>query len=329
MNGCSVFLNYLYSRDVFPYPVAPFFAGDHAACISGYTIEEVCKSGENLAEALMRTSEIYGTDLILVFSDVTVEAEAMGVELEFSKFHTPHILTYPDLSSITPKDPLVDGRMPEILVATQKIINTYEDIVQVCTAIKDPFSLAVLLREPNEFYIDLIRNPKTNIELLEIATANQLKYLHEIMKTGAIPLIGAPFSSGSLISPETFDKFAAPYLNRLIEVIRYNDIPVFIHICGDSRTIIENIARLEPDILSVDELNIADFASKYPDILFMGNLSTSLINSGHPLEIAAETRKMIKDVNGKFIPSTGCDIPMKTPVKNVLAMTEAIKDFCL
>jgi len=319
--------DFISRQDVTGIPAVPLIAGDHAAHLAALTVEEVCTSGKKLGQALEKTFYTYGHDLVIVFSDVTVEAEAMGAVLDYSGGGAPHISACPDITRIQPKDPEKDGRMPEILAATAYCLEKMGDSVQVCTGLKDPFSLAMMLRGSEEFLRDCIKNPALNKDILEIAALNQAAYLSAIIQTGALPLIGAPFASGSIISPGVFREFAAPYLRKLIAVIKKHRLPVFLHICGDTQIIIDEILALEPDIVSVDELDIPRCARQYEgETLFMGNLSTALMLRGSPEEIEAQTAAMINAVRLPFIPATGCDIPPRTPPENVKAMIRAVRN---
>ena len=308
-------------------PAIPMIVGDHAAFISDVPLNQVCKSGKKLAEVLIHSYEIYQHDLIIVFSDVSVEAESLGTQLEFPENASPFIIGYPELSTITPNNPAKDGRMPEILEATERCVQQIGKDVQICVGIKDPFSLAGQLRESNLFYKDFLKNPMQNKKLLEIATENQISFIKEILKLGIFPFIGAPFSSGSLISPKLFREFVAPYLKRLFDLIKQANFPVLLHICGDSEIIVDEIVKLQPDVTSVDQLDLVKNSARFYDqTLFMGNLSTTLLLNENPKNVTIETERLIHTVKFPFLPSTGCDVPMQTPNENVKAMIKAVKN---
>ncbi|MCP4724600.1 MAG: hypothetical protein GY863_06175, partial [bacterium] len=145
------FTDYLSGRNRVDLPAAPIIVGDHAAYISKIPLTKVLLSGNELAAALIKTHDIYKQDTVFVFSDVTVEAEAMGLKLDFPVNEMPKIKSCPDPEKIKSGDPLKDGRMPEILEAGRICVRELGDKAQVFIVIKDPFSLSVLLRGPEEF----------------------------------------------------------------------------------------------------------------------------------------------------------------------------------
>jgi len=153
------FRDFINRQDFSEIPAVPLIVGDHAACISGLSLKEICKSGKKLAYALEQAFLIYNHDLVIVFSDVTVEAEAMGVVLNFPEHDHPHIIEYPEIVKIQPKNPLKDGRMPEILYAAECCIKSIGDEVQICVAVKDPFIPATSCDVP-------MKTPKENVKAM-------------------------------------------------------------------------------------------------------------------------------------------------------------------
>jgi len=319
------FNDFISRRDRSEIPVIPMIAGDHAAFIAGYTLREVCQSGKKLADALEHTFRIYSHDLVIVFSDVTVEAEALGAVLEFSDDRPPFIVKYPDVFKVKPANPCTDGRMPELLFAAERCCERIGSEVTISCSLKDPFSLSALIYEPNAFFRDLLQNPHRIREILAISLENQLAYLREIIAVGALPFIGAPLASGSLISPKIFEQFVVPSLKPLFELIHQHSLPVCIHICGDSQTIIDSLIALKPDIISVDQLDLPRCVREYPESIFMGNLSTTLLLQGPPEHIFSATTFLLDSIKEKFIPATGCDVPMKTPPEHIHTMIQAVR----
>ena len=71
-------------------------------------------------------------------------------------------------------------------------------------------------------------------------------------------------------------------------------------------------------------------AKYFPNDIILGNLNPSIVQTGTPDEVYEATRKVVeegKKLSGRFIFSTGCDIPPRSPVENVRMMTQAVKDY--
>ncbi len=322
------FTKYLLGRKKSDMPFMPIVTGDHASFISGVKRKDMIASGKVMSDSLITAQEEYGLDAVFVFSDVYVEAEAMGVKLHYADDEFPKVIDLPNPSEIRPADPLQDGRLPEMIEAGSLCLQKFGNRSEVFVVLKDPFSLSVLLNDPEVFFKNCLKDPEANKNLLKISEDNQLLYLQEILQTGALPLIGAPYTSGSLISPALFREFVSPYLKSMIKLIKENGNPVIMHICGDTEVIINEIIQLEPDVLSIDELDIGRHSKLLSGkTMLMGNLSTTLLLKETEKQVRKATLKLFESMNSPCIPSTSCDVPRETPKNNIHAMLNVINNF--
>ncbi len=308
-------------------PAIPIIAGNHAAFLSKIDFKEVFYSGNILGKVLENAFLYYNHDLVTVFSDVFLEAEAMGASVKFSGNGSFYLDSLPEERDIVTENPEKSGRIPEILTASEYCVKTIGHDVQVCVTVKDPFSLACMLKGPDLFLKDCLKNPESNRQLLVKALENQIRFADAVVRTGALPMIGAPFSSGSVISPKMFMEYSFPYFKSLVDSIRGKGLPVFMHICGNTEIIFDEVKKLEPDVLSIEKLDI----KKYAGILngksvLMGNFSTEFIQKGTVEEVYDNTASLLNSSPYPFLPATACDIPEKTPPENVKAFIQAVRD---
>ena len=67
-----------------------------------------------------------------------------------------------------------------------------------------------------------------------------------------------------------------------------------------------------------------------PDIVIIGNLSPiEILMEKEPDEIRKASAELLRNMNGvpNFVLASGCDLPVETPIENIKAMIDAIKDF--
>jgi uroporphyrinogen-III decarboxylase len=151
--------------------------------------------------------------------------------------------------------------------------------------------------------------------------------------------IGNDFGSqrGPLLSEEMFRRFILPHLARLIELGHQHGLPVMLHCCGGIAQLIpamieaglDGLHALQPSCCDMDlALLKADFGDK---IVFNGAIdSTNVLIQGTPESVRENTREIVELLmpGGGYIAGASHDtILEETPVENVVAMFDAIKEF--
>ncbi len=301
---------------------------NHAARLEGYSISEAVTQPDTLARVLYAAYRFYGYDLVMVFSDTMVEAEAMGAQVLIPDDDDPFLLEPPRVSKLEPADPRQDGRMPVVLDATRRLKALLEDEAPILTSLKGPFSLASFLRGIDGFLEDLLSNPRRAREFLHLATENQIAYVEAIVQAGGIPFIGDPVASGSLVSPEMFREFAQPYLSQLIRSVHESGVKAGLHICGETRRLLRDMVATGADFLSVDEMDLARARQEVGDnTVLMGNVSTSLLLEGRPEQVATAAEECLARGGQGLILSSSCDVPTDAPKENVQALVKAGREW--
>jgi uroporphyrinogen decarboxylase len=287
---------------------APMIAGDHLAFLLDKPICDVVRDGSLLADGIKRAYDMYKPDMVIVFADIAVEAEALGVTLEFSANRNPHPIKLPDLKNVKVIDLSSAGRVPELLKAARLCRNTLGADYPIFYSMKDPFSLAALVMGSEEFLSALLEEPERIQPLLEICTENIINLIETVCKEDFFPLIGAPIASGSLIGPRWFDKFVEPVLKRVFDVVRSHGFPACMHICGEVSPFVDQLPRLNLDLLSVEEW-VPELWDKMPDTIPMGYVPTELFVKGSKEAIESAVNKCLKTMPEPFLLSTACDLP--------------------
>jgi uroporphyrinogen decarboxylase len=151
--------------------------------------------------------------------------------------------------------------------------------------------------------------------------------------------IGNDFGSqtGALIGADLFKRFLLPHLERLIRLGHGYGLKVMLHCCG-------GIAELIPDMIDagLDGLHAvqpccrgmdlrklkADFGGK---ILFNGAIdSHHVLIEGTPSSVREKTRQVLQIMmpGGGYVAGASHDTILdETPLENVLAMFDAIRDY--
>jgi uroporphyrinogen decarboxylase len=130
-----------------------------------------------------------------------------------------------------------------------------------------------------------------------------------------------------MLSPATFAEFAGDYVKPLVDEL---NVPVILHICGNTTHLIEPMIDTGVHGLSLDmDVNLAEIMQSVPEnVVVMGNIdSKSLMPVGTPEEVAEATENLMEATTAfaNFIPSTGCDLPPETPLENMIAFSETVR----
>jgi uroporphyrinogen decarboxylase len=135
----------------------------------------------------------------------------------------------------------------------------------------------------------------------------------------------------SQISPEHFEQFVTPPMNRVFDAIRARNGLSSIFVCGDVTRNLEVMCATRADNISVDEQiamprlrSLCERSGKS----FGGNIKlTSVLLLGSPEDAQRESIRIIDECGTKgFVLAPGCDLPYHTPVANLRAVTDMVHD---
>lgn len=313
--------------EVRPPVVFPIVVANHAARIAGERLSSALTNGRVLTEILYHAYRLYNYDLIMVFGDVLIEAEAMGCVIEMGDDEPP-ALVRPAGEAARVANPERDGRMREILDATARLVRMAGKEVFVLTSLKGPFSLASFLFGPERFLESVLTAPAQAEFFLRIATENQKVFARTIVKRGGVPFIGDPMASGSIVSPAVFHRFALPYLKELVTEVHRRGSWTGLHICGETEKILRMMVATGAEILSIDEIDLGFVRKEVGrQVVIMGNVATGLLESGTPEEIHQAGLDCLQKGVPKMILASACDVPVTAPVANVQALVRAAREW--
>ncbi|MEO0108189.1 MAG: uroporphyrinogen decarboxylase family protein [candidate division WOR-3 bacterium] len=311
-----------------PAPIVfPMVAADHAARRAGRRIRAVVSDAEALAAVLMQARELYDYDLVMVFADTMIEAEALGCRVCLPEDDNAFLVEPLGHLPWAVADPTTAGRMPVVVEATRLISHSLGSKVPVLASLKGPFSLACLILGPEEFLVCLRADPEACHAALQFACANQQRFAEALIAAGGIPFIGDPLASGDILSRQDFARFALPYLRELIAQLHVQTNLVGLHVCGDTSTVIGLLTETGADFLSLDEIELSNVRRALGDgAVLMGNVATQLIVQGSVRDVWAAAHDVLAAVAPRLILSSACDIPRDAPEENVRALCAALRD---
>ena len=291
---------------------------------------------EAIARAHLMAVEKYKYDCILVDTDTTMLAEAMGAKSkcapdEPGRIVIPAIQSLEEIGKLKVVNPETDGRIPALIEGIRLIAQKVGSQIAIrANADQAAFSLACLVRGIEDFLVDLALDPDNPAiqQLLEVCYQSHLSVHRALFKAGAhFTSMGDSLAGPDVTSPKMFERFALPYQVRLVKDLAAEGIFVVIHICGDTTKIFDDLAGYDTCGFELDYKTDALQAKQtlgQLHVLF-GNIDPSgVIARGTPEEVRRCTHRLIAawKPGGRFILNAGCAIPPTTPPQNIEAMIE-------
>ena len=138
------------------------------------------------------------------------------------------------------------------------------------------------------------------------------------------------FSSGPMISPDTFQKYFLPHYRQVAQEIT---LPWIFHTDGDFSLVLEDLLSLGMNALhpiEPDAMDILDVKRKVRGrVSLIGNIDINVLSNGAPEEVEHLTKRTIRNVarDGRFILSSSNSITRSCQVENVLAMVKVCRKF--
>jgi uroporphyrinogen decarboxylase len=316
-------------------PVFPMIVSGTARW-AGVPISRFAADPGVMADCLMSAQKRASYDAIHVSLNVTVEAEAVGALVEQPHDDLPYVvapvLVEPaDLLRLKVPDPLTDGRLPIFVEATRIVARDVGDSVLIVANIRGPMSMASQLRGVEPLLMDLIDEPGFVADLLAFCAEVGVVFAAALSQAGCHAImLGDALSSPASISPATYRRVVQPVHTEMVRRFLADGAEtVLMHVCGDTRPIIADLVATGAGAIDVDTPVPLHEARTHagPDVSLRGNLDTSLLYRAAPAEVRAAARQAIA-VGGspRYILGTGCEVPIGSPIENVMAMVGASEE---
>ncbi len=334
----TLFLNACRGEPVERVPVwmmrqAGRYLPEYRAIRAKHSFLQVCKTPELAVEVSLQPYHRLGVDAIIVFSDILIPAEAMGLALELSD-HGP-VLPAPvrsaaDVAHLRDFDPETEtGFLMEIL---RQLVRETDGRIPVLGFAGAPWTVACYMVEGQTkagfatIKQMLHADPGTLRRLLERVALNTARYLQAQIAAGAAAVQLFDTWAGEL-SREEFDTFALPALQRLIEELRADPraraAPVILYIKAANH-LLESAVQAGADVLSVDwRVDLAEARQRWPRLALQGNVDPCVLLG--PLEnIETAAHAAVAKTGGiGHILNLGHGILPQTPVENAQVFVRA------
>jgi len=305
---------------------------EYRAVRAQHSFLDLCKDADAAAEVTVTAVERLGVDAAIIFADILLIVEPLGVGLEFSKGDGP-VLHNPVR---TPAD--VD-RLPDVDAATA-VGFVYDAVKKARAALKvpligfsgAPFTLASYVIEGggSRNYVHtkklMYDAPEAWHALLRRLTSAVVDYLNRQIAAGAHAVQLFDSWVGCL-GPDDYRRFVLPHMRTLIGGITPGT-PV-IHFGTGTSGLLELMRAAGGDVIGVDwriDLDEGWRRIGY-DVAVQGNLDPVALFAP-PTEIRARAARILDQVRGRpgHIFNLGHGILPTTPVDHVIGLVDTVHE---
>ncbi|HEU0185894.1 MAG TPA: uroporphyrinogen decarboxylase [Blastocatellia bacterium] len=300
----------------------------------------MCKTPELAAEVSMQPYEILGVDAVIMFSDILVPVEAMGMKVDIIESKGPvlddPIRTEAQVEKLIVPDPV--ETMPFVMETIRLLRKRLEHEAPLIGFAGAPFTLASYMVEGGgtrnyaEIKRMMYREPMTIHRLLDKLADTIILYINAQIEAGAQVVQLFDTWAGEL-SAADYEEFALPYERKIFERIHRGHsesagpgVPAILYINGCSH-ILEKMAGSGADVLSVDwRIDLAEARRRAGDkVALQGNLDPCEL-LGTPESIARSVKEVLKKGGGLgHVMNLGHGILPMVPVENARAFIETAK----
>jgi uroporphyrinogen decarboxylase len=313
------------------------------AYLAGLNHLEYATDADKRTAAILEQRARFDFDGVIIGGDTVCLAEAVGVEVVYSREAGPRwkrgrLESYSDIDKLKLPNPLKDGRLPVWVQTVKKVAESIgSDHLVVARADQGAFSLASMMRGMEDFMMDLAMaasepSLRDGIHrLLQYCNDCQFQFITALQEAGAhVVTTGDSIAGPSVCSPSIYEEYCLPYEKQMVDRCHRIGIPYSIHICGYCEPILAQWLTAGATLWEIDHKT--DFAKAREatrgKVTLVGNLDTSAVMySGTPEMVHHEAEKIINASrpDGGLILSSGCLLAGDTPVENMQALSDAAR----
>ena len=218
----------------------------------------LCRTPELATRATLLPIDLLGVDAAIIFSDILVPVQAMGMPLVFSESKGPQlpvpIRDRAGVDALKDFDPWNDTGF--LLASIQQTVSALDGRVPLLGFAGAPYTLATYMIEgetsKNFYGIKRLayQAPELLHRLLDRLTHMVGNYLVAQVEAGADAVQIFDTWAGAL-SPSDYAAFCGPYTARIVETVKKTGVPVILYVNGCA-ALLEAMVDTGVDAISVD-----------------------------------------------------------------------------
>ncbi len=300
------------------------------ASVNGFM--ELVKHPELIAEVTVEPLDVHGVDACILFSDILVIPEAMGLPYTIIEQRGPIFERV--IKSIADVEALISGNSVldhldyvfKSIETTRAAINERVPLIGFAGAPWTIFAYMIEGKGSKTFTAArrmLYEQPELSHRLLQKITDSTIAYLSEKINRGvhAIQLFD---SWAEVLSVEQYLAFSVPYVRQIFEKV--NTVPRIFFPKG-AWSAIPYLVDLEMEAISIDWKTPAGFVREsLPDTIIQGNLDPCLLFASDDV-ISEKATQVMRAIGGRHIMNLGHGVYPEITQHKITHLVHTVRNF--
>ncbi len=300
--------------------------------LTNTTLKENLLNADVQFNSLLKLYEKFEPDIMLPFMELTVEADTLGMGINFPENDNPavkehKVSTKEDFEAVVRNYKGISKRMKVFTDVINKMSKNFPSSVNNLAYVIGPITLVGELMGVEQVCMATVMDPDFVRKQLEFSVKVISDYSNALIDAGADGIVVLE-PTAMLLSPPSYAEFSLEPFKELLD--KANSKNLILHICGNTKHLVEGMCKTGTTGLSLDApMDFEALKEQVPDnIALIGNVDpVNVMLTGTPEKVESETTKLINKMShsDNFILSTGCDLPMDTPMENIDAFMRVAK----
>jgi uroporphyrinogen decarboxylase len=311
------------------------YMAEYRAVRKEHSLLEICKTPELAAEVTITAAEKLGVDAAIIFADLLLPLEVMGLPFRFAAGEGP-IVERP-VRTDKDVDALAIHRAAElgyVAESVRKVARHFGDTLPVIGFCGAPFTLASYMIEGggSRNYV----HTKTMMYNQPAAWQTLMRKLIEVLAVYAAEQVAAGADALQIfdswvgcLSVEDYRRHVLPFATDLVRRLQATNVPI-IYFGTDTATLLPAMKETGAEVIGVDWRFPLDQAWQSLDYrgAVQGNLDPVLLFADQR-ELLAQAGRILRQAGGRrgHIFNLGHGILPETPVENVRALVDFVRDW--
>lgn len=258
---------------------------EYRAVRANSDFKTMVKTPELATEVTLQPIDIIGVDAAIIFSDILVIPEALGMNYEMVESRGPSfdwtISDESDFDKLSKSD--LSDKLSYVFEALKLTKKELDGRVPLIGFAGSPWTLLTYMVEGggsknfSKIKSLIFNNPTLAHKLLDLIAETVSEYLSLKIKSG-VNAVQIFDTWGGLLSPELYKEFSLNYIQKVIAKVERNDEPIISYAKGIHHSL-DDLANSGADVISIDWThNIGEVRKQIGDkVAIQGNMDPTVL----------------------------------------------------